>query len=208
MFNILGTLYTKLYNQRIMADQQGLRLVTAIPRMEQCGHRMKTGGEPPCNKKQHCTRKHAQLTGLAQSMQKSCNHHANHRGNTLHAVCMLHVVKPTKNGIYGIWNTEHMCTPDVTCLTNQRFPALQLCAAQQQAIRPWHAVIVVSLLMARTPGVSDNRFQSTTAHKKMSSGILAFGRAGPQSSDKSLQYPTMHNWPSQCLQWHSTSQVE
>ena len=30
MFNILGTLYTKLYNQRIMADQQGLRLVTAI----------------------------------------------------------------------------------------------------------------------------------------------------------------------------------
>ena len=51
MFNILGTLYTKLYNQRIMADQQGLRLVTAIPRMEQCGHRMKTGGEPPCIKK-------------------------------------------------------------------------------------------------------------------------------------------------------------
>ena len=48
MFNILGTLYTKLYNQRIMADQQGLRLVTAIPRMEQCGHRIKTGGEPPC----------------------------------------------------------------------------------------------------------------------------------------------------------------
>ena len=35
MFNILGTLYTKLYNQRIMADQQGLRLVTAIPRTEQ-----------------------------------------------------------------------------------------------------------------------------------------------------------------------------
>ena len=51
MFNILGTLYTKLYNQRIMADQQGLRLVTAIPRMEQCGHRVKTGGEPPCIKK-------------------------------------------------------------------------------------------------------------------------------------------------------------
>jgi|Transcript_89448 hypothetical protein len=51
MFNILGTLYTKLYNQRIMADQQGLRLVTAIPRMEQCGHRMKTGGEPPCMEK-------------------------------------------------------------------------------------------------------------------------------------------------------------
>ena len=51
MFNILGTLYTKPYNQRIMADQQGLRLVTAIPRMEQCGDRMKTGGEPPCIKK-------------------------------------------------------------------------------------------------------------------------------------------------------------
>ena len=34
MFNILGTLYTKLYNQRIMADQQGLRLVTAIPQNE------------------------------------------------------------------------------------------------------------------------------------------------------------------------------
>ena len=51
MFNILGTLYTKLYNQRIMADQQGLRLVTAILRMEQCGHRMKTLGEPPCIKK-------------------------------------------------------------------------------------------------------------------------------------------------------------
>ena len=51
MFNILGTLYTKLYNQRIMADQQGLRLVTAIPRMEQCGHRIKLGGEPPCLKK-------------------------------------------------------------------------------------------------------------------------------------------------------------
>ena len=51
MFNIFGTLYTKLYNQRIMADQRGLRLVTAIRRMEQCGHRMKTGGEPPCIKK-------------------------------------------------------------------------------------------------------------------------------------------------------------
>ena len=52
MFNILGTLYTKLYNQRIMADQQGLRLVTAISRMGQCGHTMKTGGEPPCIKKE------------------------------------------------------------------------------------------------------------------------------------------------------------
>ena len=51
MFNTLGTLYTKLYNQRNMADRQGLRLVTAIPRMQQCGHRMKTGGEPPCIKK-------------------------------------------------------------------------------------------------------------------------------------------------------------
>ena len=51
MFNILGSLYTKLYNQRIMADQQGLRPVTAIPRMEQSGHRIKLGGEPPCIKK-------------------------------------------------------------------------------------------------------------------------------------------------------------
>ena len=51
MLNILGTLYTKLYNQKIMVDQQGLSLVTAFPRMEQCGHRIKTGGEPPCIKK-------------------------------------------------------------------------------------------------------------------------------------------------------------
>ena len=51
MFNLLGTLYTKLYNQMIMAYQQGLHLVTAIPRMEQCGHRMKNDGEPPCIEK-------------------------------------------------------------------------------------------------------------------------------------------------------------
>ena len=51
LFNLLGPLYTDLYTQRVTADQQGLRLVTANPRMEQCGHRMKPRGEPPCLKK-------------------------------------------------------------------------------------------------------------------------------------------------------------
>ena len=55
MFNILGPLYTNLYTQRVTPDQQGLRLVTANPRMDQCGHRIKPGGEPPCLKKNRGT---------------------------------------------------------------------------------------------------------------------------------------------------------
>ena len=61
---VLGTVYTKLYNQRIMADQQGLRLVTAIPIMEQCGHRIKTGREPPCIKKPLCRLKQKKIRRL------------------------------------------------------------------------------------------------------------------------------------------------